>query len=84
MKDNTDAHERMKTASGKTKSDKNPQTSVNKTKTTLKVFAVTTSTNRQNSSKAKSDKLLIICATCKKKHPEMSGGDANRESNFSS
>ena len=70
LKDKAEAHERMKTASGKPKSDENPQPSVNKTKTTSKVFAATTSTNQQsNSSKPKSDKLPINCAACKEKHP---------------
>ena len=66
LKDKAEAHERMKTASGEPKSDENPQPSVNKTKTTSKVFAATTSTNQQsNSSKPKSDKLPINCAASK-------------------
>ena len=69
LKDKTEAHERMKTASGKPKSDENPQPSVNKTKTTSKVFAATTSNNQQNStSKPKSDR-LPNCVACKEKHP---------------
>ena len=70
LKDKAEAHERMKTASGKPQSYENPQPSVNKTKTTSKVFAATTSTNQQStSSKPKSDKLPINCAVCKEKHP---------------
>ena len=70
LKDKAEAHERMKTASGKTKSDENPQPSVNKTKTTSKVFAATTSNNQQNCSpKPKSDKPPINCVACKEKHP---------------
>ena len=46
LKDMPEAHERMKTASSKAKSDKNSQPSVNKTKTTSEVFAATTSTNQ--------------------------------------
>ena len=70
LKDKAEAHERMKTASGKPNSGENPQPSVNKTKTTSKVFAATASTNQQsNSSKPKSDKLPIKCAACKEKRP---------------
>ena len=68
LKDKAEAHERMKTASGKPKSDENPQPSVNKTKTTSKVFAATTSINQQNNtSKPKPDK--PNCVACKEKHP---------------
>ena len=64
-----EAHERMKTASGKPKSDENPRPNVNKTKTTSKVFAATTSNNQQNNtSKPKSDR-LPNCVACKEKHP---------------
>ena len=45
LKDKAEAHERIKAASGKPKSDENLQPSVNKTKTTSKVFAATTSNN---------------------------------------
>ena len=45
LKDKAEAHERMKSASGKTKVDENTQSSVTKTKTTSKVFAATASTN---------------------------------------
>ena len=69
LKEKAEAHERMKTASGKPKSDENPQPSVNKTKTTSKMFAATTSNNQQNStSKPKSDR-LPNCVACKGKHP---------------
>ena len=69
LKDKAEAHERMKTASGKPKSDENPQPSVNKNKTTSKVFAATTSNNQQNStSKPKCDR-LPNCVACKEKHP---------------
>ena len=70
LKDKTEAHERIKAASGKPKSDENPQPSVNKkTKTTSKVFAATTSKNQQNSAlKPKSDR-LPNCVACKENHP---------------
>ena len=69
LKDKAEAHERMKTASGKPKSDENPQPSVNKTKTTSRVFAATTSNNQQNrTSKLKPDS-LPNCVACKEKHP---------------
>ena len=45
LKDKAEAHERMKTASGKVKGDENVPNTATKTKTTSKVFAATTSTN---------------------------------------
>ena len=45
LKDKAEAHERMKTASGKIKGDENVPNTATKTKTTSKVFAATTSTN---------------------------------------
>ena len=45
-KDKAEAHERMKTASGKVKDDENVSNTAIKTKTTSKVFAATTSTNQ--------------------------------------
>ena len=69
LKDKAEAHERMKTASGKTKVDENTQSSVTKTKTTSKVFAATASTNQRNTnSKTKSDN-APTCVACKEKHP---------------
>ena len=43
LKEKAEPHERMKTASIKTKVDKNTQASVIETKSTSKVFAATTS-----------------------------------------
>ena len=69
LKDKAEAHERMKTASGKTKVDENTQSSVTKTKTTSKVFAATASTNQRNTnSKAKFDN-APTCVAFKEKHP---------------
>ena len=69
LKDKAEAHERMKTASGKPKSDENPQPSVNKTKTTSKVFAATTSNNQQNSTSKPKPDILPNCVAYKEKHP---------------
>ena len=68
LKDKDEAHERMKTASGKTKVDENSQSSITKTNTTSKLFAATASSNqRKKNSKAKSDN-APTCAACKEKH----------------
>ena len=71
LKDKAEAHERMKTASGKTKVDENTQSSVTKTKTSSKVFAATASTNQRNTnSKAKSDN-APTCVACKRETPSV-------------
>ena len=70
LKYKAEAHERMKTASGKTKVDQNTESSVTKIKTTSKVFAATATTNQRNTnSKAKSDN-APTCVACKEKHPQ--------------
>ena len=66
LKDKADAHEKMKTASGKTKVDENTQPGETKTKATSRVFAATTSTNKRNAnSNAKSDIAPTTCVACK-------------------
>ena len=66
LKEKAEAHERMKTASTKTKIDENTQPKVTKTKTTSKVFAATSSTNeRKTTTKQKSDNLPTNCVACK-------------------
>ena len=70
LKGKSEAHERMKTASIKTKMDANTQANVTKTKTTFKIFAATSSTNeRVTNTKQKSDNLPTNCVACKLKHP---------------
>ena len=66
LNDKAEAHERMKTASGKVKGDKNVPNTAAKTKTTFKVFAATTSTNQM---KAKTEIMPTNCVACKEKHP---------------
>ena len=51
LEDNAEGHERMKTASEKTKVDENTQSEVTKIKTASKVFSATTLTNQQNTTK---------------------------------
>ena len=66
LKDKAEAHERMKTASGKVKGDENVPNTATKTKTTSKIFAATTSTNH---GKAKTENMPTTCVACKEKHP---------------
>ena len=65
LKDKAEAHERMKTASGKVKGDENVSNAATKTKTTSKVFSATTSTNQV---KAKTENMPTNCVACKEKH----------------
>ena len=70
LKDKAEAHERMKTASGKVKGDENVSNTATKTKTTSKVFAATTSTNQANAQvKSKPGNMPPNCVACKEKHP---------------
>ena len=70
LKEKAEAHERMKTASIRSKVDENAQSGVTKTKTTSNVFAATSSTNEQRTnSKQKSDHLHTNCIACREKHP---------------
>ena len=66
VKDKAEAHERMKTASGKVKRDENVSNTATKSKTTSKVFAATTSTNQV---KSKLENVPTNCVACKKKYP---------------
>ena len=66
LKDKAEAHERMKTTSGKVKGDENVSNTAIKTKTTSKVFAATTSTNQV---KSKPENMPKNCVACKEKHP---------------
>ena len=66
LKDKAEAHERMKTASGKVKGDEKVPNNATKTKTTSKVFAATTSTNH---GKAKTKNMPTKCVACEDKHP---------------
>ena len=66
LKDKAEAHERMKTASGKVNGDKNVPNTATETKTTSKVFAATTSTNH---GKAKTENMPTTCVACNEKHP---------------
>ena len=66
LKDKAEAHERMKTASGNVKGDKNVPNTATKTKKTSKVFAATASTNQV---KSKPENIPTICVACKKKQP---------------
>ena len=70
LKDKAEAHERMKTASGKVKGDENVSNTATKTRTTSKVFAATTSTNQANAQvKRKTENMPTNCVACKEKHP---------------
>ena len=70
LKDKAEAHERMKMASGKSKSDDVASTNATKTKTSSKVFATTTSTNQAKVKVTpKSDHPATNCVACKEKHP---------------
>ena len=70
LKDKAEAHERMKTASGKVKGDETVSNTTTKTKTTSKVFAATTSTNQANAQvKSKPGNMPPNCVACKEKHP---------------
>ena len=70
LKGKAEAHERMKTASGKVKGDENVSSTATKTKTTSKVFAATTSTNQANAQvKSKPGNMPPNCVACKEKHP---------------
>ena len=66
LKENAEAHERMKAASSKPRSEEDPVTTVTKTITGTKVFAATTSNQGNGASKVKSEKQ---CVACKDSHP---------------
>ena len=66
LKEKAEAHERMKAASSKPRSEEVPASTVNKTKTGTKVFAVTTSNQGNDVTKNKSEKQ---CVACKDSHP---------------
>ena len=66
LKEKAEAHERMKAASSKPRSEEVPVTSVTKTKTGTKVFAATTSNQGNAGAKGKNKKQ---CVACKENHP---------------
>ena len=66
LKEKAEAHERMKAASSKPRSEEVPVTTVTKTKTGTKVFAATTSNQGNAITKVKSEKQ---CVACKESHP---------------
>ena len=66
LKEKAEAHERMKAASSKPRSEEVPVTTVTKTKTGTKVFAATTSNQGNAATKVKSGKQ---CVACKDSHP---------------
>ena len=61
LKEKAEAHERMKAASSKPRSEEVPVTTVTKTKIGTKVFAATTSNQRKAVTKVKSDKQGVAC-----------------------
>ena len=66
LKEKAEAHERMKAASSKPRSEEVPVTTVTETRTGTKVFAATTSNQGNGASKIKSEKQ---CVACKDSHP---------------
>ena len=66
LKDKREAHECMKTASGKVNVDENVSNTAIKTKTTSKVVAATTSMNQV---KAKPENMQTNCVACEEKQP---------------
>ena len=66
LKEKAEAHERMKAASSKPRSEEVPVATVTKTKTGTKVFAATTSNQGNGASKVKKEKQ---CVACKENHP---------------
>ena len=66
LKEKAEAHERMKAAFRKPRSEEVPVTTVTKTKIRTKVFAATTSNQKNAVTKVKSDKQ---CVACKDSHP---------------
>ena len=66
LKEKAEAHERMKAASSKPRSEEVSVTIVTKTKTGTKVFAATTSNQGYAVTKVKSEKQ---CIACKDSHP---------------
>ena len=70
LKDKAEAHERMKSATGKPKVEETPTGNVTKTKTNSKVFAATTtSTKNTIATKPSTQKFQVTCVVCKDKHP---------------
>ena len=70
LKDKTEAHERMKTSSGKPKIDETSTGNVTKTITNSKMFAATTTSTRNTmSTKPSNQKPKVSCVVCKDKHP---------------
>ena len=65
LKNEAEAHERMKTASGKVKVDENVSNTATETTTISKVFAATPSTNQVNS---KPENMLTNCVAGNEKH----------------
>ena len=70
LKDKAEAHERMKSATGKPKVEETPTGNVTKTKTNSKVFAATTtSTKNTIATKPSTQKFQVTCKVCEDKHP---------------
>ena len=67
LNDKAEAHEPMKTASGKVKYDEHVSNTATKTKTTSKVFAATTSTNQVKST-PENMPTRKRCVACEEKH----------------
>ena len=66
LKDEAEAHERMKATSSKPKTDDVTASTVTKTKTGTKVFAATTSNQDTTGTKPRKEKR---CVACKESHP---------------
>ena len=66
LNEKAEAHERMKAASSKPRSEEAPVATVTKTKTGTKVFAATTSNQENGAGKVKKEKQ---CVACKDSHP---------------
>ena len=70
LKDKAEAHEKIKSATGKPNVEETATGNVTKTKTNSKVFAATTtSTKITIATKLSTQKFQVICVVCKDKHP---------------
>ena len=70
LMDKAEAHERMKTSSGKPKIEESPTGNVTTTKTSSKVFAATTTSTRNTiATKPSTQKFQVSCVVCKDKQP---------------
>ena len=76
FEDRAEAHERPKTASGKTKGDESTQFGVTKNTTTSKVSATTSINQRKTNSNAKSDNVSTNFVAYKEKLPLCGGANS--------